>query len=264
MNKFTIRNQLWSTYCGFGAMFCLIVGWVLLAHFVPPPSPHWSALHIDHFFAQHRTGIRIGMIICFFGCALFLPWWATVAVQVKRIEGRFSPFAYVQIAGAACFVIEFLFPLTFWANAAFRNSTSPELVQKLNDLAWIPFLGLVSTAVVQTFAFSIAVLQDQREKPLFPRWFAYYSFWSALLYCPAGLIIVFKTGPFAWTGIISFWLVFIVFSAWVIVTTFMLMFAVKRQATDPPDPPEDAALAARIDELAAEVGRLKAREGATA
>lgn len=254
-----IRNQLWCAYSGFIAMVALIVGWVFCAGFVPPPSPSDSAEEIARMFDENRTGIQVGMIICFSGCALFLLWWAAIAVQVKRIEGRFAPFTYVIVAGAACFVIEFLFPLTFWANAAFRPEASAESVQRLNDLAWIPFLGLVSTAVVQNFVFGIAILQDKRPDPIFPRWMAYYTFWSAILFLPGGLIIAFKDGPLAWDGIISFWMVFVVFSTWVIVATVMTIRAIKRQATDPPDPPEDPALAARLEELTAELAALKAR-----
>lgn len=258
------RTQLWCAYCGFAAMLSLVLGWVVLAGFVPPPSPADSPQEMARFFADNRTGIRAGMIVCFFGMAIFLPWWAALAVQVKRIEGRFSPIAYIQIAGAACFVIEFLFPLTFWANAAFRPEASPELIQRFNDLAWFPFLGLVSTTVVQCLAFGLAILQDERERPIFPRWLAYFSFWAALLFTPAGLIICFENGPLAWNGIISFWVVFIVFSAWVIVTAVMLLKAVKRQAGDPPDPPDDPVLAARLDELSAELAQLKARDYAAA
>lgn len=258
------RNQLWAAYCGFAAMALLVIGWIGCAQFVPPPSPADSAAETAEMFADNRAGIRAGMIICFIGCALFLPWWAAIAAQVRRIEGRHSPVAYIQIAGAACFVIEFLFPLTFWANAAFRPEASAESIQRLNDLAWFPFLGLVSTTTVQCIAFGIVILQDGRERPVFPRWLAYFSFYAGLLYTPAGLIICFKTGPFAWNGLISFWMVFAVFSAWVIVTTLMLIAAIKRQETDPADPPADPAVAAQLAALSAEIEQLKLRDGVRA
>jgi len=253
-------NQLLCAYCGYAAMFTLFLGWVALAGFVPPPDPSDSPSEVADFFADNRTGIRIGLMICMLGCALFLPWWAVIAVQVKRIEGRFSPLAYTQIAAGACFVLEFLFPLTFWANAAFRPEASAESIQRLNDLAWIPFLGLVSTAVVQTFAIAIAVFQDTRARPIFPRWFAYYSVWSALIYTPAGLIIFFKNGPFAWNGFVSFWIVFAVFSTWCIVMTFLLVRAIKHQAEDLSDVPDDSVVAAELASLRAEVDRLAARD----
>jgi hypothetical protein len=252
------RTQLWCAYCGFIAMFSLGLGWVVLAGFVPPPSPADTPAETAEFFDENRAGIRAGMIVCFYGMAIFLPWWAVLAVQVKRIEGRFSPIAYIQIAGSACYVIEFLFPLTFWANAAYRPEASPESIQRLTDLAWFPFLGLVSTTVVQCIAFGVAILQDKRERPIFPRWLAYFSFWAALLYTPAGLIICFKDGAFAWDGLIAFWMVFVVFSLWVLVTAVMLVKAIKQQALDPADPAEDPAVAARLDELAAEMAQLKA------
>ncbi|HTK67380.1 MAG TPA: hypothetical protein VL595_33710 [Pseudonocardia sp.] len=40
----------------------------------------------------------------------------------------------------------------FWQIAAYRDDTSPELVRLLNDMVWVPFVGMTSTAVVQAGA----------------------------------------------------------------------------------------------------------------
>jgi hypothetical protein len=52
-------------------------------------------------------------------------------------------------------------------------------------------------------------------------------------------------------------MVFVVFSAWVLVTAVMLVKAIKQQALDPADPAEDPAVAARLDELTADLAQLK-------
>lgn len=39
---------------------------------------------------------------------------------------------------------------------------------------------------------------------VFRRWVGYLNIWAALLLAPAVLIYFFKTGPFAWNGILVF------------------------------------------------------------
>jgi len=44
------------------------------------------------------------------------------------------------------------------------------------------------------------------------------------------MIIFFKTGPFAWTGIIGFWIPAAVFGVWYIVMTVYLLRAIRDEA----------------------------------
>jgi hypothetical protein len=58
------------------------------------------------------------------------------------------------------------------------------------------------------------ILNDKRPTPMFPRWTAWFSFWAAILFVPAGAVLIFKTGPFAWNGLIAFYIPVITFFAW--------------------------------------------------
>ena len=207
------------------------------------------------------------MLVGLFSAAICLWWLATIITQIKRIEGRHSPVTYLWIAASAAFVIEFVYPLMFWAVTAFRPGDSPELVRKFNDLAWLTFLGIVSTAIVQVFAFAYVILTDKRPTPVYPRWFAFFNIWCGLIFVPADLIFFFKGGPLAWNGIVSFYLVFSAFAIWVAVVTIMTSRAVTAQEADPDDDPIDtaelaarvAALDARLDRLTTEVGGPRGR-----
>ena len=66
-------------------------------------------------------------------------------------------------------------------------------------------------------------------KPVFPRWFGYLNVWVGFLLVPANMIIFFKTGPFAWTGVIGFWLPAAVFGAWYLVVTYVLLKAIHQE-----------------------------------
>jgi hypothetical protein len=255
-----IRSQKIGIYCGWAFLVLFMVGFLVVAHFFPPPGPWESARQIQERFQHDTLRIRLGMLICLFAGALLLWWWATIITQVKRIEGPHSPVVYVQIAGGAAFVIEFVYPLMFYAVAAFRPDDGAELVRKFNDLAWLCLLGIVSTAIVQIVAFGYVTLTDRRPTPVYPRWFAYFSFWCALLFFPADLIFFFHHGPLAWNGLISFYLVFAVFGAWIIVTTVMTSKAIDAQAAAGEEPPVDRAeLGEEVRRLRAEVAELRAR-----
>src|SRR5581483_3345724 len=83
-------------------------------------------------------------------------------------------------------------------------------------------------ALMQCGAVGFAVLGDKSGDPVFPRWVGYYNLWTAFMFLPGALVIFFHTGPFAWNGILAFWVVAVLFGAWFIVMTFVLLQAIKR------------------------------------
>ena len=85
----------------------------------------------------------------------------------------------------------------------FRPERPAELTKLVNDLSyvmlilpWPPILGQLGALVV-------AIFNDRNSEPVFPRWLGYFDLWVGFLLLPASMIIFFKTGPFAWTGIIG-------------------------------------------------------------
>lgn len=248
------RLQLWSCNACYGFLALFTVGWVILAGFLPPPSPTSSAEEIARQFRDNTTGIRVGMVISMFSSALLLPWGGAVCAQMRRIDGRGGALVWAWIAAQACIVIEFIYPCAFWCVAAFRPEDAAR-VRDFNDLAWLPFLGIVATGMFQMVALAILTLQDDRPDPIFPRWFAYFQAWCAVGVAPAGGIYIFKTGPLAWNGILAFWLAVTVAFVWLLVTTVMTARAIRRQAADElaapgPGQTDGARLAAVEGELA--------------
>lgn len=100
--------------------------------------------------------------------ALLAPFTAVITIQMRRIEGRYSALAYIYLALGAILVLEFIYVAFFWQVGTFRTDRSPEEIRLLNDMGWIPFIGLSSTLILQTVIFSIAILADKREHPIFP------------------------------------------------------------------------------------------------
>jgi len=226
-------TQMVCAWCGPAMTFLFFVGLMLLADFIPPPSPHDSAEQIAAMFRDNTDRIRVGVLLSMLGTGLLCPWYAVIAVQVKRIEGRWSPLAYTCLIAGACGVLEIVLPQMTWQAAAFRPERSPEVTQALNDLAWLPFLGLTTTVVLQNFVIGVAVLRDSRPAPIFPRWYGYLNFWIGLLVMPAGLIVFFKTGPFAWDGLLAWWVPVAAFFGWIVTTSVLLTQAIREQYRDP-------------------------------
>ena len=67
---------------------------------------------------------------------------------------------------------------------------------------------------------------------MLPRWLAYFNLWVAFLFVPGGLILFFKTGPFAWNGVFTFWLPLSIFSLWFIVMFVALRKSIANQAAE--------------------------------
>ena len=79
-------------------------------------------------------------------------------------------------------------------------------------------------------AVGIAIITDSSATPVFPRWAAYLSFWTAGLSIPGGLTILFKTGPLAYNGLLALWIPLTVFAIWVATMSVLSVRAIRREA----------------------------------
>jgi hypothetical protein len=180
-------------------------------------------------YAEHRNRIRLGLMIAMFAAALLVPWSAAIFVQLRRGEGRFSPLPHVQMISGALLSLEFIYLIMFWQVAGFRDDIDPVLVRLLTDMGWVPFVGLTASAVIQALAMGISMLGDRRERPVFPRWAGYFNVWTALMFTPGSLCVFFKTGPFAYNGILAWYIPVTVFVIWAPLNTYLCLQAIKSQ-----------------------------------
>jgi hypothetical protein len=127
------------------------------------------------------------------------------------------------------FSLEFIYLIMFWQVAAFREDTPPRTIQTLYDMGWIPFVGLTSTAVVMALALGCSMLGDHHENPVYPRWAGYFNVWVAFMFTPGTLCVFFKDGPFAYNGVLAWYLPVAVFSIWLPLNTVLTLRAIKDQ-----------------------------------
>lgn len=264
MNPRILKLCAWS---GIGAIVLMALGFALVAGFIPPPPPGDSAEQTARLFIDNRNAIRAGMILSMIASALLMPFAVAITLQMRRIEGPHSPLAFIQLGLGAIFVLEFIYLIFFWETATFRVDRAPELIQLLNDMAWIPFVGLSSTLVMQSAVFGVAILMDKRSSPIFPRWAGYANLFSATMFIPGTFNVFFLKGPLAWDGLLAFYIPVGVFVVWMFVNSWLLTKAVDHQLREESDPwnpntgaapPSNAALALEVAKLRRELDRLSA------
>ena len=220
------RAMIWTG----PVMLVLWVGaFIFLAEFIPPPDPEDSAAEVLARYAGDTDAIRIGLVITMYASALLVPFAAVISAQMRRIEGA-GPLASTQIVSAGLLSLEFIIPVMVWLTAAFRfDEESARIIQALNDMGWLMFVAVISSVIVQIASFGIAILIDKRERPVFPRWSGYFMLWMALLLSPTSLCVFFKDGPFAWNGLIAFFIPLTAFGIWMVVTVLLLRKAVAQE-----------------------------------
>jgi hypothetical protein len=84
---------------------------------------------------------------------------------------------------------------------------------------------------VQALSIAIVGFSDKSATPTFPRWFCFFSIWIAILSIPGGFAVFFQSGPFAWNGIITFWLPIGFFGIYYPTLISLMFKAIKRQDT---------------------------------
>ncbi len=207
------------------------VGFTAFGRFMPPPSPDDSAELLAHTYHSNVIGIRIGLIMVCLGAALLAPFYGALCAQLKRIEGIHSPLTYAQLMLAACFILEFIFPLFILQGVVYRSDRPLPVISALSDTAWLMFVGVVSTGALQFVVIALVVFADRRDDPVFPRWFGYLNIWAALSFCIGNAIFFVKHGPLAWNGLLSWWTVIIAYGIWIVTAQVLMLRAVTRQET---------------------------------
>jgi hypothetical protein len=224
-----VFSQMFCAWSGPAFIALFFIG-LPLANLLPPPAPNLPAREFAHQLIGNRTEFRIGLIMGLAATPLYGFLCAGLSVQLKRIEGRYSPLAYAQLGLGVLAILEVLFPFFFLLAAAYRPGRSEQLIQMLGDVALLPFVGAWMTVVGQWIATAIVIFQDRSPEPVFPRWAAYLNLWVAIASLPSTVLQFVHSGPLAWNGLLSYWFAAAAFGGWIVVMSALLIRAIRRQA----------------------------------
>lgn len=220
---------LWSTPA---VALALAVLFVAFPGFLPPMSPSMSPEEVARFYRENTAATRLSMVGFNLCGIMIVPFFVLIMGRMARMGGqsRILAFSYLTsiVAGATLFAISNI----LFGVAAFRPERDPELVQVLNDLAWLLFIAPIGMVVAQFALLAAAVYLDDRERPVFPRWVAPYSLVTGLVMAPAAGAAVFREGPLAWDGFVSFWLRNGAFAVFVAVMFVQVRAALRKEARE--------------------------------
>jgi hypothetical protein len=212
----------------FGALIALAAA--LFPGFFPPLSPVMSAGEVAQFYRTHVGSIRASMLIFNLCGIMFIPFFMVIVVQMQRMAASSRAFAYAYLSAVASGATMFALADLAWLIAAFRPERDPQELLLLNDLAWMAFITPVGFSIAQNFCLAFAIYLDAEPTRVFPRWVGHVNVVTAVLMAPAAFALMFKTGPLAWDGVLSFWVRNSAYVAYIAVMFFAVRSALNVQA----------------------------------
>ncbi len=217
----------------------MLVLWLVafaLSGFLPPHRPSATSDEIAKLYNDHPTMIRLMMVVTMAASALLVPWCIAIAGQIKRIPGA-KALATTQMISCSLLSLEFIYPVGIWMANSFRADDRPaDITRALNDLGWILFVLVIWSVWIQMLAIAAAVFIDRTPQPILPRWVGWLSLWVSFIIIPAGLVLFFKTGPFAWNGLFGFWIPLTALVTWMLGMTWTVHVALTKQIAEGTDP----------------------------
>lgn len=132
MNTFSQRVCIWS---GVLFMILLLAGFAI-AGFIPPPAPSLTADEIITLFSRNSLRIRLGLPLLMLGAPLLFSFCTAITIEMRKIEGRSSPLAFVQLVAGVGAMPFFFFPSLFFMAFAYRpDALDPKVVHVLFDFS---------------------------------------------------------------------------------------------------------------------------------
>lgn len=230
--ELTRKVQVFGAWCGPAFVVLLFGGWGLMGGFVPLIPPSDTAAQVAAIYSEHATLHRIGLLLGMVGCFVTIPFFLTISMQMRRTELRVPILSILQFASGIIVTVVLIIPMLLFVGASFRPERSAELTELVNDLSYVMLILPWPPILGQLGAMTVAILADRRPRPVFPRWVGYYNVWVAVLLLPASMIIFFRTGPFAWTGVVGFWIPAAVFGTWYVIMTPLLLRGIREEAEE--------------------------------
>lgn len=231
MDKRTSLNyEMISAWCGPLFVLIFVMSFGVLGHNLPGPvSPALSPAEIGAHYVRNLSDLRLGWVISLVFISLYLPWSAQISEHMRHIEKHSRVMTYLQLITGALTVFVVSFGMLCWAVACFRPERDPAIIQTLHDIGWESLELQWAITTVQMFAMALVGLADKRETPLFPRWVCFLSIWCGLSFVPASLTLYFKTGPFAWNGLVGFYIPYAAWLVWCLVASYFMIKDIRRR-----------------------------------
>jgi len=215
------KLELWLAWWAMVAFYQIFgIVFVLMTRVMPPPKPWWDHARIAQWFADYQDGILWGFGIIFAITGLAAACNALIGYSMRRMS--LSPvfaYSYIAIYAVSAFPGMLLAAILLTVGAL-RPDRDPALLAWLYDAAFMTFVGTMGVFLIGTAVWMTAILLDRNR--VFPLWFGYLNICNLLTEIVVAPAWIFKAGPFAWNGVITFWVDTLVFAVYTAVFIVML------------------------------------------
>jgi hypothetical protein len=213
--------QRWACWCAPIFTLLVLIGWFGMAQGAAPVPADWSAADTQAWFVAHQTMTAIGCTI-FLVATIFLCFWiCQLSVMLVPLEGGAPVLSMSQAAGGISVVALVVLSCCLWIGAGYRAHASPDIAVLYNDASWFGFLlGWVMLAV-QMLATGLAGLAARGS--WLPRSWSWLTLAGLIPLAMANGPAFVTSGPFAFHGVLGYYVPMIVWGIWLNGTTYFML-----------------------------------------
>ena len=205
------------------------VGWLGIAHFWAPARADLSLEETKTWFTEtHHWGVMIGCSLFYIAAGLLTPGSVAFGIMLAKIEGRWPLWSLTTAVCGIFISLIVFFNACAWIVSAYRHESEASVLQAFSDWAWFAFLlGWIYLAI-EMFATAAVELMDHRPKPMVPRWLTWLTFAGAVTVFFAAGPAFFKSGPFAYHGLLAFYIPVGIWGVYIALTTWYMLLELGR------------------------------------
>jgi hypothetical protein len=197
----------WWTMVVFYQLFGLV--FFVLTRTQPPPNPAWEVPRVVQWFDDNHHGLLFGFGIMFLVTGMTAPCNALIAYSMRRMSvSRAFAYSYLVLYSLSAIPGMLLMCIALTVGAM-RPDRDPALIGWLYDFAFLSFVGTMGVFLIGSLVWMVAILLDKNR--VFPKWFAYLNLCNGLTEVVVSPAWIFKSGVFAWNGLIAWWIDMVVF-----------------------------------------------------
>lgn len=226
-NFFSQKMGLW---CVAAFVALTVVGWLGIGQFITPFPADGGAEATKLWYTEtHRMGIIVGCSLFYIACGFLVPASIQFGVMLSKIEGRFPLWSITTaVSGIFISLIVFLNSCA-WIAAAYRPEAGADVIQAWTDWSWFAFLLGWVYLTLEMLASAVVEFGDQREQPMIPRWFTWLTLVGAVSLVTAAGPAFFKSGPFAYHGLLGFYMPVFIWGVYLVGTGYFMYRELQRE-----------------------------------
>jgi heme/copper-type cytochrome/quinol oxidase subunit 3 len=207
------KRELWIAWWATIAFYqVFFIVFFVLTRTQPPAKPWWEPPRVVQWFDDNHYGLLFGFGIMFLLGGMTVAQTALIAYSMRRMSvSRAFGYAYLVLYSLSAYPGMFLMCAVMTVGAM-RPDRDPQLMSWLYDFAFLSFTGTMGVFLVGSLVWMVAILIDKNG--VFPKWFGYLNLCNALTEVVVAPAWIFKSGVFAWNGLIAWWINMVVFGVY--------------------------------------------------